>query len=47
MLMTEAMERYKEYLEFRNLSPNTINGYMKELRYLRRYLEKRGILAYM
>lgn len=41
MLMTEAMKRYKEYLEFRNLSPNTINGYMKELKYLRRYLEEK------
>lgn len=40
MLMIEAMEKYEEHLEFRNLSPNTINGYMKELMYLRRHLEE-------
>ena len=41
MLMTEAMKKYKRHLEFRNLSPNTINGYMKELKYLRRHLEEK------
>ena len=41
MLMTEAMKKYEKHLEFRNLSPNTINGYMKELEYLRRHLEER------
>ena len=41
MLMTEAMKRYKKHLEFRNLSPNTINGYMKELKYLRKHLEEK------
>ncbi len=39
--MTEAMKRYKKHLEFRNLSPNTINGYMKELKYLRKHLEEK------
>lgn len=41
MLMTEAMDRYKKHLRFRNLSTNTINGYMKELKYLRVYLEEK------
>jgi site-specific recombinase XerD len=39
MLFTEAQERFKEYLIFREKSKETVKGYMKDLRKLNRFLE--------
>lgn len=41
MLLRDGILKYEEYLEFRNLSKNTINGYKKELTYLLEFLVDR------
>ena len=40
MLLKDGISVYEEYINFRNLSKNTINAYNKELRYLLKYLTK-------